>query len=236
MVDHRVYTVTVSLGVRDGDSPDVFGGALLQILADGVPQGAGLSVIESDLDTLAGGSADGTFQTLSTSFSTSESDSDFETLGVKLTKVSGAGNSYLDFDNISFSESLTRYGSWQVAEFVTDSDDRTASGDPDGDGLSNLLEFTFGTSPTDGGHSQFPLTVSGNDFELYRRVAADAGVEYELQSSTTLAPNSWSAVPNVTTVVDSSDGEFETVLLSRPGGWASGQAQEFFRIAVIFAP
>ncbi|MEO2021505.1 MAG: hypothetical protein ABGX05_06740, partial [Pirellulaceae bacterium] len=70
VVDHRVYTVTVSLGVRDGDSTDVFGGALLQILADGVPQGAGLSVIESDLDTLAGGSADGTFQTLSTSFST----------------------------------------------------------------------------------------------------------------------------------------------------------------------
>lgn len=236
VVDHRIYTVTVSLGVRDGDSTDVFGGALLQILADGVPQGAGLSVIESDLDTLAGGSADGTFQTLSTSFSTSEGDNNFETLGVKLTKVSGAGNSYLDFDNISFSESLTRYGSWQVAQFVTDSDDRTASGDPDGDGLSNLLEFTFGTSPTDGGHSKSPLTVSGNDFELYRRVAADAGLEYELQSSTTLAPNSWSVVPNVTTEVDSSDGEFETVLLSRPGGWASGQSQEFFRIAVSFAP
>jgi len=233
--DHREYTVTVSLGVRDGDSPDVFGGAMLEILADGISQGSGLNVIESDLDTLAGGAADGTFQTVSTSFSTCDCGDDFETLAVRLSKVSGAANSYLDFDNISISEGLTRYGSWQAAEFVA-SDDQTSLGDPDGDGFSNLLEFAFGTSPTDGGHTHSPLTVAGSDFEIYRRVAGDAGLSYELQSSTSLAPGSWSAVPGIITMVDSSDGEFETVKLSRPGGWVAGSPQEYFRIAVSFAP
>lgn len=66
-------------------------------------------------------------------------------------------------------------------------------------------------------------TVAGDDFEAYCQVVADADLECEFQSSRTLASNSWNAVPNVTTVVDSSDGEFETVLLSRPGGWVSGK-------------
>ena len=73
------------------------------------------AVFASNASFPGSGMTDGTFQTLSTSFSTSEGDNNFETLGVKLTKVSGAGNSYLDFDNISFSESLTRYGGWQLA-------------------------------------------------------------------------------------------------------------------------
>ena len=234
--DHRVYTVTVSLGVRDGDSPDVFGGGKLEILADGMPQGSGLIVTEGDLDTLAGGSANGTFQTVSTSFTTNESLTDFETLAVRLSKLSGVANSYLDFDNISFSEGLTRYGSWQVTEFNSPQDDRTSTGDPDGDGYLNLAEFAFGTSPVDSNHSQSPLTLSGSDFELYRRVAGDAGLVYELQSSTSLAPGSWSTVPGVVTNVASTDGEFESVTLSRPGGFLSGEPREFFRVAVSFAP
>lgn len=234
--DHRVYTMTVSLGVRDTDSTDVFGGAELKILADGFPSGGTLTVVEADLDTLAGGSADGTFQTVSTSFSTCECSSPYETLAVSLTKVSGAANSYLDFDNVTLTEGFTRFGTWQNTEFPPDSDVASSLADPDGDGYANILEYAFGTSPTDRNHSMAPLVVSGDDFQVYRRVADDAGLVYELQSSTTMQSGSWTEVTGMTTLVDSTDGEFETVTLSRPGGWNSGFPREFFRFSVSFAP
>lgn len=64
--------------------------------------------------------------------------------------------------------------------------------DPDGDGLVNLQEFLFGTSPQDGSGNPVRSTRSGSNLVLtWNQLSAGSG--YLLQESQTLGALSWSA-------------------------------------------
>ena len=92
----QIYTLTVALGVRGNGN--TFGGATLEILANGSPI-ATRSVIRADLDTLNGGNAANTFTDISLQASTGATVTAGQALAIRIRKTGGAGT-YLDFDNV----------------------------------------------------------------------------------------------------------------------------------------
>jgi hypothetical protein len=94
----RSYTLTVALGVRR--TAETFGGARLELLLDGQPLGAPLQISRADLDARNGGHAAGRFTDVTLTATTGASVSVGATLAVRITKVAGGGNSYLDLDNV----------------------------------------------------------------------------------------------------------------------------------------
>src|SRR5690606_5165694 len=85
--------------------------------------------------------------------------------------------------------------------------------DPDGDGLSNLLEYALALPPRDGTSAGPALTLDDTPgeprllltFTRLKRAAA-AGLIYQVEWSDTLAPDSWSTADIEQTMM-SSDAE-----------------------------
>lgn len=229
---HREYTLTIAIGIRDVGS-GVFGNAKIDILANGQPLGTGASFTQATLDTLAGGSASGKFTDVSFTFTTGDAVTVNQPLAVRITKVNGGANTYLDFDNVRIIETPTSYGAWQSTHWGGNIANADPSADPDNDGLENLAEFAFGFDPNSTAHNQSILSLENGAFRVTRRIGSTAGISYEMESSTTLETNSWNVVTGLTITPVSSDGTFETVDLTRAGGWNSA-LREFFRLRVSF--
>jgi hypothetical protein len=66
---------------------------------------------------------------------------------------------------------------WRYTTFGSDEDEGIAanSADPDGDGMSNLLEYAFGTSPVIAETSVFEMSISGLEFRFGART--DVGLQ-----------------------------------------------------------
>ena len=96
LVSNQVYTLTVAFGVRGNGN--TFGGATLEILANGSPI-ATRSVTRAELDTLNGGNAANTFTDVVLQASTGASVTAGQALAIRIRKTGGAGT-YLDFDNV----------------------------------------------------------------------------------------------------------------------------------------
>ena len=125
---------------------------------------------------------------------------------------------------------------WRESHFTPEeiADGLAADGvDPDGDGFSNLAEFTLGTDPR--AYTPQPLAITpaaGNSFTLsfVARGAAGSGYagltrKYDIETSTDLAnPNSWQAVAGQTNIV----GADQTVVVTLPGD----TPQKFHRLKV----
>ncbi len=106
--------------------------------------------------------------------------------------------------------------------------------DPDGDGLTNLVEFAIGTSPVGGGDSPAlridPLTVA---LEYSRNLdAMAAGVTTAVEWSDTMAPGSWSSQGLTETVLDTTDN----VQKVRVGLPQPAPLRRFARLRVTVAP
>ena len=79
---------------------------------------------------------------------------------------------------------------WEIRHFRTL--DHAASADADNDGVPNALEFQTGTDPQDAA-SKFTLTATLTSTNIVTLEWPSAlGKTYQLQTSTTLAPASWS--------------------------------------------
>jgi len=74
---------------------------------------------------------------------------------------------------------------------------------------------------------------SGGAFRVTRKIGSVAGLRYEVESSTTLEADSWSAVSGVTITPVSDDGVTETVDLTRATGWDT-EIREFYRLKISF--
>lgn len=109
-----------------------------------------------------------------------------------------------------------------------------ASGEnPDHDSLDNLLEFVFGTDPLRPNVIGDSMQFDGDTLTVRWRRADAAGLTYTVQESTTLEPESWAPATGTTFTVISTEGEFETVEITKPAGWATGgESRMFVRIAV----
>ena len=96
----------------------------------------------------------------------------------------------LYYDNVrltSLAVVTDPYTLWSAG--IANSADRDPTADPDGDGLTNLQEYLFGTSPVAGNGSltTFQSTPGG----LIVRWCQRASGTYTLQESATLAADSW---------------------------------------------
>jgi hypothetical protein len=135
---------------------------------------------------------------------------------------------------------------WVDASFGPDPDpaDTLLSADPDGDGLTNLVEFAFALDPLRadlpslaGGNSGLPTgAVAGEGagrglvLEYVRRKEAlNPGIIYTAQFSPSLDAGSWSDATGTETV-QSIDAEWERVTIRDGAG--AGQPVRFGRVRV----
>ena len=122
---------------------------------------------------------------------------------------------------------------WRFANFgsYTSANSGADSADPDGDGLSNLMEYALGLDPNSSGVMPAVLALNGANLEYsYTRstAAKDNGVTYQIEWSDTLAAGSWST-ETVTQQITSTQGALETVKASVPKG---NGGKRFLRLRV----
>jgi hypothetical protein len=123
---------------------------------------------------------------------------------------------------------FTNFGSYDSVASGAD------SADPDGDGLSNFMEYALDTTPNASGVMPAVLALNGANLEYtYTRSteAKDNGVTYQIEWSDTLEAGSWST-ETVTQEITSTQGALETVKASVPKG---NGAKRFLRLRVSAA-
>jgi alpha-tubulin suppressor-like RCC1 family protein len=134
---------------------------------------------------------------------------------------------------VSATQTYTHQQLWRFANFGGYSSENSGAdaADPDGDGLSNLLEYALGLDPNASGTFPASLALNGANLEYtYSRsiAAKDNGVAYQIEWSDTLDVGSWS-VETVTEQITSTEGALETVKASIPAGTG---AKRFLRLRV----
>lgn len=169
-----VYTLSVSIGVRH--DPSNFGGARLELLVEGRPV-AGADFDLETLEALSGGAARGQFTEVSVSCSTGHAVDPGQSLAVRIAKLMGS-SSVLDFDNVRLTRQTSGYLEFQRSHWGEDPSESAGRGeDPDGDGLTNGVEYHLGTNPREA--DAFPGGVyvdeSGVSWTRYQ-VPRDANV------------------------------------------------------------
>ncbi len=132
----------------------------------------------------------------------------------------------------------TRYG-WTPGNTNLN---QAASGDPDGDGVTNLMEYLLDLNPELADNQQMPAastTVNPADDDpyltyCYRRRVGVSGLVYTVQVSSILG--SWVSGPAETeeiSVTPNAGGESETVVVRiKPAMNAPGHNKKFVRLQV----
>ena len=123
---------------------------------------------------------------------------------------------------------FTNFGSYDSLASAAD------SADPDGDGLSNLLEYALGLNPNASGTLPASLVLNGANLEYtYTRStgARENGITYQVEWSESLAVGSWST-ETVNQQITSTQGALETVKASVPKG---NGGKRFMRLRVTAA-
>ncbi len=123
----------------------------------------------------------------------------------------------------------TPYDDWATTYSLV-GDDALPAADPDGDGLANLLEYAFSTSPVAGDASDaFALGRSGNFLILSFLQPGDASLTYTVEASNDLA-GAWSTVHT-----------FDPFTVEGPGNYTdtvdlATAPRRFLRLRVTTAP
>jgi autotransporter-associated beta strand protein len=116
------------------------------------------------------------------------------------------------------------YDSWLGDFTFALGDDTTRTGDPDGDGFTNLQEFLFGTDPTANNGALTTTEKSGGDL-IIRWKQRTSGATYALKESATLA-NPW-----VTSIAPiSNDGATSGDYQPKMATVTMGAGKDFFRV------
>ena len=76
----------------------------------------------------------------------------------------------------------------------------------------------------------------GDTLQFRRREASAAGLIYTLQESATLQEPDWVDVTDVSVSVLFTDGAFESVEFTRPGGFIQETSRTFYRLLATEAP
>ncbi len=125
-------------------------------------------------------------------------------VGLVVAPRTGGSTATAVFDNIRFvPPGLSARQNWRLTHFGT----TTATGvaadtaDPDGDGIANLIEYALGTSPLSSASRPVldlePVTAQGESSPrltlAFNRIA-DPTLIYQVEASSTLAPDSWTSI------------------------------------------
>jgi hypothetical protein len=131
-----------------------------------------------------------------------------------------------DADEPAYTIALAGYGTqpisdWREQYFETaeNAGDAADDADPDGDGVTNLMEFATGANPTASGTIETPVSepVAGVvEFTYTRNKRAAGEVIWTVRWSDTLTGN-WSS-NGVSETVIADDGNLETVVATLPAG------------------
>lgn len=139
--------------------------------------------------------------------------------GSYVVRLSANDSAVATFDDATFSATVDNppIEIWRAAQFGPDANNPTIAGDdadPDGDGLSNLIEYALNLDPHT--HSQSQLPVSSRDettlWLTYRKRIGATDVTLLVQGSQDL--NSWSAAGISEVVVSDDDGETQVIRAS----------------------
>jgi hypothetical protein len=173
----RTYTLAVAVGVRT-TSVATFGGATVELLVDGNVV-ASRSIDRAGLDALNNGNAAGTFTDIALTYNPGQAVTTGKPLAIRIRKPGGA-NTYLDFDNVRLTVAVTPFASWQVEHFGSSlAADASWDADPDGDSLSNAVEYHLGLDPKNADAPSFlsNVTRSGEPWARYR-IPLDPSVDH----------------------------------------------------------
>ena len=114
---------------------------------------------------------------------------------------------------------------WNWAGFT--SPDLSATGDPDGDGMTNQQEFAFGLDPRSGA-SVNPIAsgLSGNQFSYTKRIGT--GLSYTVHYSTDLL--TWNADQSAVQTTTGTHGDVDTVAVTLSSAAVPSGGKLFVRV------
>jgi acyl-CoA thioesterase I len=143
---------------------------------------------------------------------------------------------YDQMGNIWFDAIQLTYGSWisnypLLLEFPLEQ--QHPFGDPNGDGISNLLAYGLGADPLSDNSALLPDLAPAGDaivFQFRRNVLA-TDLEYEIQVSPDLSPDSWTPFSQESAISEDlgGDGSVEKISVALPRDLAS----RFVRLRII---
>lgn len=132
---------------------------------------------------------------------------------------------------------LTAIESWRQFWFLSPSNtgDAADNMDPDGDGLTNLMEFALNLNPKNSSQPGSQTTITGGNIEfIYTRskAAVNVGITFQVPWTETLGNPIWNYADTVQTVLND-NGTIQTVKATIPKG-SSGY--RFVRLEVKSSP
>ena len=125
----------------------------------------------------------------------------------------------------------TSFADWQTDNFgsVLASEGAPES-NPDGDLHDNFHEFVFGGDPNvRDDNLREPAEFDGAALRMTRREPSSASLSYTLEESLTLEASGWSEVTDADIEVLATEGDFERVEFTRPGGFLTSPSN-FYRL------
>jgi autotransporter-associated beta strand protein len=203
---NTTFALTVALGVRgNGNS---YGNARIELLADGTSI-ASREITLADLNALNGGNAANKFTDVQLTYTSGATVTPGLPLAIRITKIDGGGSTYVDFDNVRLTSSVTDYGGWAAFHGITGGQ----TGDDDHDGTNNFDEYAFGTDPKSGSSVQpiiLPVNPATGNLTYTRRRQALSGLAYTVWFSTDLQTE-WTQDSGAVQTVTGTSGDVETV-------------------------
>jgi len=152
--------------------------------------------------------------------------------------VQVVGNNNL-FSGQSFNLTIrhSAYGAWRVSRFVPDElIDSSVSGDgtdPDGDGITNLMEYALDLDPKVASVAGMPTMASTNGYLtlIYRKNKQATDITYLVEATGALNSDSWST--NGLTIMSTVDSNTYWLITVRDAVPVSIATNRFMRLKVI---